>query len=200
MQLGDYPGAIEDYSQAVRLKRDASILLHRGWAYFFTDAWRMAEHDFEEAMRIEANLADAQIGRGLTRVMLGAYKPAIADARAVLERQPPKQAEMMYNLACIFSLAAGRVHRDPADAERAALEAEYCGEALATLQKALELVPEAQRPAYWRTKMCPDSALDSIRLSTGFVNLDTRLRAQGRRIEHELKSGAPKARQIKEEG
>jgi serine/threonine protein kinase/tetratricopeptide (TPR) repeat protein len=196
MQLGDYPGAIEDYSQAVRLKRDASILLHRGWAYFFTDAWRMAEHDFEEAMRIEESLADAQIGRGLTRVMLGAYKPAIADARAVLERQPPKQAEMMYNLACIFSLAAGRVHRDATGPERAALEAVYCGEALATLQKALELVPETQRSEYWMTKMCPDSALDPIRLSTGFVKLDTRLRAQGRQPENELKSGSPDSRQI----
>ena len=194
--MSDYPGAVEDYTQAARLQRDASILLHRGWAYFFTDAWRMAERDFEEALHIETTMADAQIGRGLARVMLGAYKPAVADALAVLERQPPKQAEMMHNVACIFALAAGRVHGDSATKEREGLKAEYCRQALATLQKALELVPKAERAEYWKTKMCPDSALDPIRSSTEFVKLDARLRAQDRRTQNALKSDAPAPGQI----
>ena len=181
VQLADYVGAVEDYSQAAALERDASILMHRGWAYFFCDAFRMAEHDFEEAIRLDKHPGDARIGRGLSRVMLGAYKPALADAHDVLEREPPKSTEMMYNLACIFTLALNHVHADAKEKTRESLEADCRKQAMVLLQKALDLLPPDKQLDYWQKKMYPDSALDSIRSLAEFVNLDEDLKAKKHR-------------------
>jgi tetratricopeptide (TPR) repeat protein len=193
MQLGDYPGAIEDYTQAARLERDASILMHRGWAYFFSDSWRLAEHDFAEAMRIETEPGDARIGRGLARVMLGYYKEAVADARDVLDRSPPKAPEMMHNVACIFALAIGRARADAALGNRETLQVEYRRQAIHALGKTLEMVPAKERRVFWQKKMCPDTALDSIRSSPEFVELDVRLHREAEPVGSTLKneSGKP---------
>ena len=161
--------------------------MHRGWAYFFCDAWRLAEHDFEEAIRLDKVPGDARIGRGLTRVMLGAYKPALADARDILERQPPQSPEMMHNTACIFALALKRVHDDAAEKNRETLEAECRRQSLALLKKTLDLVPPDKRLGYWQKKMCPDSALDSIRSSAEFVKLDASVKAENPRAGENMK-------------
>ena len=187
VQMADYSGAIEDYSQAAAIERDASILMHRGWAYFVCDAWRLAEHDFEEAIRIDNVPGDARIGRGLTRVMFGAYKPALADARDVLERQPPKSPEMIHNTACIFALALNRVHADAAEKNREAIEMECRRQAIALLQKALDVVPLDKRLGYWQKKMWPDSALDSIRSLPEFVKLDAGVKAENYRAGESIK-------------
>src|SRR5262249_50248679 len=100
VRLGDFAGAVEDYTHPLQLKRDASLLEHRGWALFFTDAWKLAERDFDEVVRLAIHPGDAQVGRGLARVMLGDYRRAVADAEAVLRERGPETPEMMHNIAC----------------------------------------------------------------------------------------------------
>jgi tetratricopeptide (TPR) repeat protein len=53
-QLADYRGAIDDYTRALdrRPARDPDVLVHRGWARYLADAWRLALADFEEAIRL----------------------------------------------------------------------------------------------------------------------------------------------------
>src|SRR6185369_7983496 len=49
MKLGDYLGARDDYTVVVLRQPGAEIFEHRGWAYFFADAWKPALADFDEA-------------------------------------------------------------------------------------------------------------------------------------------------------
>jgi len=51
MQLGDYLGAVADYTRVLERHPGAEIHTHRGWAYFFADAWRPALDDFEKPWR-----------------------------------------------------------------------------------------------------------------------------------------------------
>jgi tetratricopeptide (TPR) repeat protein len=183
VRLGDFAGAVEDYTRAVDQERDASILAHRGWAYFFADAWKLAERDFDEAIRLDAGPGDAHVGRGLARVMLGDYRRGVADAEAVLRGRKPETAEMMHNVACVFALAAARVRTDTAEPEREALETSYRRQGLEALRKALLLVPPGQRLAFWQEKMRPDPALDSIRRSGEFVQLDNQLQEEFSRTQ-----------------
>jgi serine/threonine protein kinase/Flp pilus assembly protein TadD len=183
VRLGDFAGAVEDYTRALQLQRDASILTHRGWAYFFTDAWKLAERDFDEAIRLDARPGDAHVGRGLARVMLGDYRRAIADVNTVLRQNKPETPEMMHNVACVYALAAGRVRADAGEGPCKALEAEYRRQALAALRKTLLLVAPGQRLAFWQEKMCPDTALDAIRQSAEFVQLNDQVRQESARAE-----------------
>jgi serine/threonine protein kinase/tetratricopeptide (TPR) repeat protein len=178
VRLGDFAGAVDDYSQALTAACDASILQHRGWAYFFTDAWKLAQRDFDEAVRLDAQAGDARVGRGLARVMLGDYKRAVADAETVMREHEPRSPEMLHNVACIFALAVARVRVDSAEPKRDALEADYRRHSLAALRKALDLVPAQSRLGFWQEKMRPDSALDAIRQSEEFVRLDSELQKE----------------------
>jgi tetratricopeptide (TPR) repeat protein len=178
VRLGDFAGAVEDYTQALLLKRDASLLEHRGWALFFSDAWKLAERDFDEAVRLANTPGDAQVGRGLARVMLGDYRRAVADAEAVLRGDGPESPEMMHNVACLFALASARAGADAAEPKRQVLVTTYRRQALTALRKALERVPPRQRLAFWQQKMRPDPALESIRPSAEFVQFDGQLRKE----------------------
>jgi hypothetical protein len=87
----------------------------------------------------------------------------------------------MHNVACLFALAAARVRADAAEQERDALENGYRRQAVAALRKAVLLAPPAQRLACWQEKMRPDTALDSIRYSAEFVQLDGELQRESAR-------------------
>jgi tetratricopeptide (TPR) repeat protein len=161
MKRGDYAGAADDYGRALERQPDAELYRHRGWAYYFADAWKPALRDFEEAIRRDADNPDGYVGRGLVRVQLGQPNEGVADADEALRRQPTTP-EMTYNIACTFALAAGRADGHAAD---------YRARALGALRKTLDLVPAAERPAFWRERVEPDSALDSVRNSTEFRQL-----------------------------
>jgi tetratricopeptide (TPR) repeat protein len=69
--LHQYPEAVEAYSRALRLKRDAETLTYRGWAYLEYDAIRSALADFVEALRLDGTNMDALCGRGYAQMRLG---------------------------------------------------------------------------------------------------------------------------------
>ncbi len=178
MRQGDFPGAVEDYSQALLGKRDAEILQHRGWAFFFADAWKLARRDFDEAIRLKPQTHDAFLGRGLARVMLGDYRGAVADAEEARRANRLDTPEKMHNLACIYSLAAGRAKVDAREPQRQVLEESYRRQAVEALRKTLPLLPRSQRLSFWQKQMRPDPALDPIRDSADFSRLDRTLQRQ----------------------
>jgi tetratricopeptide (TPR) repeat protein len=174
MNLGDFLGACDDYTRVVLAQPDAEIYEFRGWAYFFADAWRLAQRDFDEALRLDSDRGDAYTGRGLARVMLGRYREAVQDADESLKRGP-SAPEMMHNLACIFAQAAARAEVDSAP-DRLALASDYRERAVAAVRRTLELVPIDKRAAFLRGSVVPDAALDAIRDSPAFRQV---LREQG---------------------
>jgi tetratricopeptide (TPR) repeat protein len=171
MRRGRFAGAVEDYTHALQFKRDGDLLAHRGWAYFFADAWKLAEGDFNEAIHLSRRNKDALVGRGLARVMLGDYRRAAADAEEARGKKP-STPEMMHNLACLFAQAAARVKADTAEPQRSALEVRYGRQAVEALRNTLALLPVEQRLAFWQEKMRPDPALDPIRACADFTQLD----------------------------
>jgi tetratricopeptide (TPR) repeat protein len=181
MQLARFREAGEDYSRALELitgtaesgaqRARAELLTHHGWALFFSNAFELALEDFDGARQLLPRGGDAFIGSGLCKAMLGRYREAVTDADVALRLQV-KTPEMMFNVACIFSLASGRVRADTAEARRLDLEAEYRTQAAVRIRSALQMLPAPQRCGYWQTKMRGDKWLDPIRASAEFVRLE----------------------------
>jgi tetratricopeptide (TPR) repeat protein len=55
---------------AARLRSEPTTAFHRGWAYLFSDAYKLALADFDAALRIDPGLGQAYSGRGVARVSL----------------------------------------------------------------------------------------------------------------------------------
>ena len=88
----DHAGAIDDFTRALGLRPEPSVaarvrlLNRRGWAHHFTDAPRLALSDFEASLALEKDQSDALGGRGLARIRLGQWRPAVADAEAAVRQ------------------------------------------------------------------------------------------------------------------
>ena len=170
MKLGKYPDAVEDYTRALELQPDADIYQHRGWAHFFSDAWKLALRDFSKAIELDPQAGDAYTGRGLAYVMLGDYRKASADGEAAL-RRGPDSPEMMHNLACVFAQALWRVENDQTQADRGALAASYRAQALAALHQTLAMSRPEERLSFWQNKILTDAALKPIHDDVEFKQL-----------------------------
>jgi tetratricopeptide (TPR) repeat protein len=181
MQLGRFPDACEDYSRALELtakpggdglrRPEAELLTHRGWAWFFTNAFEPALRDFQKAGQFLVDSGDTHIGCGLCKAMLGRYREAVTDAEAALRLQV-NTPEMMFNVACIYSLAAGQVRVDAALDGKPNPETEYRAQAVAHIRSALQMLPPQERSRYRESKMRADHALDPIRAIAEFAQLD----------------------------
>jgi tetratricopeptide (TPR) repeat protein/tRNA A-37 threonylcarbamoyl transferase component Bud32 len=170
MQLGEYLGAVDDYTRVVEQAPSAEIYTHRGWAYFFADAFKPALRDFDTALRLEPAGGNAYTGRALAHVMLGKVSLAVADAESALKHKPATP-DMMQNLACVFALAAVKVEADTSAAERGKLAAAYRIRGMRLVEATLDLVPPPERAQLWRTQVLPDTALDSLRQLPEFKQL-----------------------------
>jgi serine/threonine-protein kinase len=170
MKLGKYPEAVEDYTRALERVPDAEIYQHRGWAHFFSDAWKLALRDFSKAIDLDPAVGDAYTGRGLARVMLGQYRQATADAEEALRRKPGTR-EMMHNIACIFAQAAARVEADVQEKNRQSLAESYRSRALEAVRNTLAMLLPKERLQFWQDKILPDTALAPIRNEAEFQRL-----------------------------
>ncbi len=121
-KLGDYEGAIENFSQALRLNpNDAKAYVNRGNTYY-----EIAQHsgdpdrnykgaisDFNHALRLNPQEAEAYVKRGMVRYEIAqyskepdrGYKAAISDLNAALRLNPDdakayvKRGNIRYKLA-----------------------------------------------------------------------------------------------------
>jgi tetratricopeptide (TPR) repeat protein len=170
MKLAKYADAVDDYTQALALAPDADIFEHRGWAHFFSDAWKLALRDFSKSIELDAEAGDAYTGRGLARVMLGQYREAVVDAETALERKP-RTPEMMHNIACTFAQAVARAEADLQSGDRQLLAERYRRRALAAVRDTLAMVSPSERRAFWQNKIVPDAALAPIFQEVEFKRL-----------------------------
>jgi tetratricopeptide (TPR) repeat protein len=188
-ELGNRAGAVTDYTLALQLEPDAPTHAARGWVYLVSEAHDLALADFDAAIRLDPELADAYNGRGFARVKLLASAKAAAEAREKLRRavadaetalrkglaepQPPDDvSRLYYNAVRIFAQAAGWLD---AEARRslAAREpgASYQARAVELLRQAVEAYPAPRRADFWRYFVHEDAALVPIRRSADFAKL-----------------------------
>jgi tetratricopeptide (TPR) repeat protein len=168
MQTRDYRGAAKDYGSAASLKESTDIQCRLGWADFFGDAFAYARDDFEEVLKKEPGRSEAYIGRALAEAMLNRCPEAKADADRAW-KIGTDVPEFMDNLACAYALVAARTQAPE-------LQDACRRRALQALRRTLELVPPAERLAFFREKMVSDQAFDSIRKSPEFKAIGEALR------------------------
>jgi serine/threonine protein kinase/tetratricopeptide (TPR) repeat protein len=169
---GDVAGVVDDYTLAMSLPRTidtpvAALLSGRGWAYLVTGSPRAALRDFEAALKVEPNSAEALAGRGSARLDLGDVKGGVADAEAALRRRPLSQ-RMLYNVARLLARAG-------ASGIDKRIAAGYRSRALAVLRDTLRHVPVAQRRRFWHEKVRRDSAFRSLLTLADFIEMEKEL-------------------------
>jgi tetratricopeptide (TPR) repeat protein len=171
-KLGDFGGALDDYTHALGIEPDSATHAARGWTYQLAfDASALALRDFEAALRLEAKNGDAFNGRGFARVQLGQdVRGAVTDAEEAL-RLDPQGSRTLFNAARTYAQAVGRfdARTTPRDLTLAR-RGQYQDRAVQLLRQAVGCVPAARRRSYWRT-IEADTALDPIRPCSGFHQL-----------------------------
>ena len=174
MNLGRYPEGVDDFTRALVGGSSVDTYAERGWANFFSDAWKPAVRDFEKAIGADPENRDAYVGRGLASVMLGKYLEAVADAERALSLRPDTP-ETLHNIACIFAQAASKAVAVDSGNSGQILADRYRNRALEALHQSLSRVPAEKRVKFWRTEVSPDRWLDPIRTSGGFKQLESEL-------------------------
>ena len=105
-ELGQYPGAIDDFTKALELHPTSAVQAYRGWTHLVVDAPKLALRDFELAIELDPKSGDAYNGRGFVRAGLGRHREAIQDAAEALRRGPPSP-RLLYNAARIYAQCPG---------------------------------------------------------------------------------------------
>ncbi len=163
--LADYRGATDDYTLALALQPESPrVLCRRGWSYLAYDSDRHALRDFEDAVSLDSNDADAFSGRGLARARLGLYLEAVTDAERSLQLRE-KDWRMHYNAACIYFQSTLAVDAKSRKTGPPAIrdEKSYIDRAVKLLRIALQLAPEEQRAVLLRKSIPKDRALRPFR-------------------------------------
>jgi tetratricopeptide (TPR) repeat protein len=115
----DYPRAIADYDQVIRLDpRDAGNFLSRGTARRQMGDIEGAITDFDEAIRLDPRSSSAYAYRGVCRMQKGQIDAAIADYPEGIRLNHPRVAGL-YSLRSIAWIAKGDQDRARADHDEA---------------------------------------------------------------------------------
>ncbi|MBW4683275.1 MAG: tetratricopeptide repeat protein [Microcoleus vaginatus WJT46-NPBG5] len=102
-KIGNYKGAIEDFTQVVHLdSQHYTAYYYRGIARFKLGENQGAKADFTQALQINSSYAEAYISRGNVYRKLGFYQPAIQDFTQALQLKP-NDAQAYYNRAVTYS-------------------------------------------------------------------------------------------------
>jgi serine/threonine protein kinase/predicted Zn-dependent protease len=157
-ELGQYPGAIDDFTKALELNPTSAVQAYRGWTHLVVDAPQLALRDFELAIKLDPQNGDAYNGRGFVRASLGDHRKAIDDAAEAL-RRGPQSPRLLYNAARVYARCPGRSPQ----------------RALELIEQALRLLPPDERPAFWSTHVRTDAALAALRTYRLYVRLDAEL-------------------------
>jgi tetratricopeptide (TPR) repeat protein len=173
-RLGQYAGAQADYTRALEVAPDAATHAARGWCCLVADAPRLALEDFEAALRLAPDLADACAGRGFARAVLGSPRAAVADAEEAL-RRGPRSPRLYYNVARVFARAAAGPDGDlPRDGSADFQRQRWLGRAVANLTQALDHQSPAEAARFWHNVIDTDPVLNPLRRQQGFWDLAAR--------------------------
>jgi tetratricopeptide (TPR) repeat protein len=192
-KLGDYAGAIADFTRALEIDRaegrppDATTLAQRGWAHLIEESPRAALRDFDAALKRQGdNQADCHAGRAHAHVQLGQWSSAVADTDAALALQDDERrsatAETLYKIARIYALAAARAPANSAQRMRPAEGPDglYERKALYLLRGALAKTPAAERTGFWKDYVEADPALRPLAGTMQFVRLRAEVHGPGK--------------------
>ena len=134
----DWDGAIACFSDAlsqtaerVPVLDQSTIYFYRGAAYYYKGDYDRAITDYDQAIRLQPDLAGAYYNRGLTYADKGDYDRAIADYDQAI-RLRPDLAEAYYN--------RGNAYADKGDTDRA----------IADYDQAIQLRPDYATAYYNR--------------------------------------------------
>jgi lipoprotein NlpI len=89
--LGQYEKAINDFTEAIRLKPDYHFFDERGKAYYDLKQYDKAFSDYTEAIRLKPDYFLAFADRGLAYRALGQYEKAINDFTEVIRLYPDNE-------------------------------------------------------------------------------------------------------------
>ena len=96
-KLGNYVGAIADYTIVIRLKPNAAEAYNnRGLAKAYLGQYVAAIADYDMAVRLKPDYADAYVNRGIVKIDLRQHFAAIADYDIAI-RLKPDYADAYYN-------------------------------------------------------------------------------------------------------
>jgi tetratricopeptide (TPR) repeat protein len=182
-QLGRHAEAIDDYGRALEAKPKpedlAPLYRYRGQEYLVINALKPALGDFQTALRLDPDSADAALGCAYVRVKLGDLARGVTDAERALKGRPTAP-RLWYGAARVYAQAAAQVKEEPGtEASQARLRSEYQQRAVELLRRALDRVPVAGRAQYWRDNVRRDAALYPIRNTVGFGRLAARYAGPG---------------------
>jgi tetratricopeptide (TPR) repeat protein len=91
------------YDEAIAIQPHAYLYYNRGNAKLDLKRYEEAIFDYNQALALEANDADAYYNRGLAKAKLQRYEEAIADYDEAIRLQPT-EASSYYDKACVFAL------------------------------------------------------------------------------------------------
>jgi tetratricopeptide (TPR) repeat protein len=86
--LGDYYGAIVDYSKVIVEEPDADTYFNRGNARYSLEDFEGAKEDYKKAIEIDPYFVDALFSLGCANYDLGDYDSALIDFNKVIKIQP----------------------------------------------------------------------------------------------------------------
>ena len=86
--IGDFDGAILDYTQVLFYNPDADTYYNRGNSKFNLDDFEGAAEDYENALKLNPELTDALYNLGQAKFYLGDYKAAIQNFDKILKVFP----------------------------------------------------------------------------------------------------------------
>jgi tetratricopeptide (TPR) repeat protein len=166
-KLGRHAKAVEDLTHSLCLRPDAELHASRGWVHLVLQAPKFAQHDFEQAVKLEPLRADAYNGRAYAAVLLGETAKSLADVEHALKLER-EDSRHVYNAARVYVRIYEREHRP-----------EHQQQALDLIERALTLQPINQRATFWKQYVLSDPAMLPLRNTSGFTRLRDRFVGTG---------------------
>jgi eukaryotic-like serine/threonine-protein kinase len=166
---GDYAGAVEDYTRALDLQPDSKTYALRGWAHLALEALPLAQRDFEAALRLDAESADAYSGRGHVHAKRRHYAQAIADAENAVARADGS-ARLLCSAARVVAEVVAQMDADPGQRGALGKRSRLQDRALELVRQAMAHLPPGERPALW-LQISRDRALRAVRASPEYARL-----------------------------
>ncbi|WP_445731125.1 tetratricopeptide repeat protein [Mariniflexile sp.] len=89
--LGDYGGAIVDYSKIIVDEPDADTYLNRGNSRYSMEDYEGAKQDYHKAFELDKNLINAKYGLGCVKYDLGDFEGAFLDFNSIIQNSRHQQ-------------------------------------------------------------------------------------------------------------
>ena len=194
-RLRQFPAAITDYSEALKLQPDSATYAARGWVFLDNEVLPLALKDFEDAIRLDDKNAEAYTGRGLVRVWLGQHAQGLADASAALLHGRPATARLLWNAAHIYAQLADRLAVQPGSRNDRAV-ARYQDTAVELLERALVRTPEPQQAGFWQKHIASDILLKPLHSQRPFQGSGARVQ-QGKVLIAMTTVAPPQTRRLR---